>query len=300
MPIHMHVAEQPREIEECLRETGRRPVEHLAERGVLSRRFVAVHATHLGPGEARLLGEAGAFACLCPTTERDLGDGLPDLGALVGAGVRLSVGVDSHVATQPLEDLREVELHERLRTGKRVVLPTSDGVTPAERLWQMGSIEEAYAKSSAGRHLARHYVQRKEYDKAVEFYREALRAEGLSAVANREMLRELAQVYLLKKDYAAAAQTLQQALALDLEPDLADRLCLAGRGPVRAKLRQEGLEALDLLVVLLLGTWHAARSFRSGNGCVAQAAARATDSQCYAAATTLLASGPFAPSRPRG
>ena len=92
---------------------------------------------------------------------------------------------------------------------------------------QLGSIEEAYAKSSAGRHLARHYVERGEYDKAIGFYREALAAEGLSAIANREMLRELAQVYLLKKDYAAAAQTLQRSLAIDLVPDFADYLLLA-------------------------------------------------------------------------
>jgi tetratricopeptide (TPR) repeat protein len=92
---------------------------------------------------------------------------------------------------------------------------------------QMGSIEDAYARSSAGRHLARNYVARKEYDKAIDFYREALGAEGLSAVANREMLRELAQVYLLKRDYAAAAQALQQALALDLAPEIADYLLLA-------------------------------------------------------------------------
>ena len=92
---------------------------------------------------------------------------------------------------------------------------------------QLGSIEEAYAKSSAGRHLARHYVERKEYGKAIEFYQQALQAEGLSDVANREMLRELAQVYLLNKDYTAAARTLQQVLAIDLVPDIADFLLLA-------------------------------------------------------------------------
>jgi tetratricopeptide (TPR) repeat protein len=92
---------------------------------------------------------------------------------------------------------------------------------------QLGSIEEAYAKSSAGRHLARHYVERKEYDKAIDFYQQALTAEGLSNVANREMLRELAQVYLLQKDYGAAAQALQQILAIDLVPDVADFLMLA-------------------------------------------------------------------------
>ncbi|WP_437757397.1 formimidoylglutamate deiminase [Sorangium sp. So ce1389] len=147
--LHMHVAEQPAEIEACLAETGRRPVELLAERGVLSERFVAVHATHLAPHEPLLLGAARAFACLCPTTERDLGDGLPDVGALRAAGVRLCVGIDSHVITDPFEDLRGVELGERLRTGKRVTLRGEGGgqgdATPAEALWEIGSQRGAEA-----------------------------------------------------------------------------------------------------------------------------------------------------------
>ncbi|MGK3996770.1 formimidoylglutamate deiminase [Sorangium sp. So ce1024] len=153
--VHMHVAEQPAEIEACLAETGRRPVELLAERGVLGERFVAVHATHLAPHEPALLGAARAMACLCPTTERDLGDGLPDVGALAGAGVRLCVGVDSHVITDPFEDLRGVELGERLRTGKRVTLRGQGGggegdggqggATPAEVLWDIGSRRGAEA-----------------------------------------------------------------------------------------------------------------------------------------------------------
>lgn len=145
LPLHMHVAEQPAEISACLAETGKRPVELLAEKGVLSPRFVAVHATHLAPHEPALLGAARAFACLCPTTERDLGDGLPDLGALQRAGVRLCTGIDSHVITHPLEELRALELDERLRTGKRVVLATAEGRTPAEELWRIGSIEGAEA-----------------------------------------------------------------------------------------------------------------------------------------------------------
>jgi len=138
LPVHMHVAEQPEEIETCLAETGKRPVELLAERGVLSERFVAVHATHLASHEAKLLGDAGATVCLCPTTERDLGDGLPDVGALLEQEVRICVGVDSHVVTAPLEDLRGIELGERLRTGRRVTFACADE-TPAERLWKMGS-----------------------------------------------------------------------------------------------------------------------------------------------------------------
>jgi formiminoglutamate deiminase len=144
LPCHMHVAEQPAEIDECKAETGKRPVELLADLGVLGPRFVAVHATHLEAHEARLLGQAQARVCLCPTTERDLGDGLPDATALSDAGVRLCVGVDSHVLTSPLEDLRGIELGERLRTGRRVVLHF-DGRTPAEQLWRIGSILGAEA-----------------------------------------------------------------------------------------------------------------------------------------------------------
>ncbi|WP_437298019.1 formimidoylglutamate deiminase [Sorangium sp. So ce426] len=143
--VHMHVAEQPAEIEACLAETGRRPVELLAERGVLGERFVAVHATHLAPHEPALLGAARAFACLCPTTERDLGDGLPDVGALRAAGARLCVGIDSHVITDPFEDMRGVELVERLRTGRRVTLRGEGGATPAEALWEIGSQRGAEA-----------------------------------------------------------------------------------------------------------------------------------------------------------
>jgi formiminoglutamate deiminase len=148
IPFHMHVAEQPREIEACQAETGRRVVELLADEGVLTPRFVAVHGTHLLPHEAGLLGEAGAFVCVCATTERDLGDGLPDLSSLRAAGVRLCTGVDSHVLVDPIDDLRSLETHERLRTGTRVTFRPRGA--PAESLWASGSIEGAAACGFAG------------------------------------------------------------------------------------------------------------------------------------------------------
>ena len=138
MPLHMHVAEQPAEIESCIGENAKRPVELLHDTGMLSDRFVAVHATHVDEGEAKLLGEASSFVCLCPTTERDLGDGLPPVSALHESGVRFCVGVDSHVLTSTLEDLRAIELGERLRTGRRVVMRPADD-TPAQALWRIGS-----------------------------------------------------------------------------------------------------------------------------------------------------------------
>jgi len=144
MVFHAHVAEQPAEITACVTETGRRPVELLAEHGALGPKFVAVHATHLELHEASLLGQANAMVCLCPTTERDLGDGLPNVSALRTAGVRLCAGVDSHVLTDPLEDLRSIELGERLRTGKRLAI-RSDERTPAQELWHIGTVVGAEA-----------------------------------------------------------------------------------------------------------------------------------------------------------
>lgn len=144
LPFHMHVAEQPREVDECVAETGKRPLELLEELGVLSERFVAVHGTHLSAREAELLGSARAFACVCAPTEADLGDGLPDLGALRRAGARICAGIDSHVVTDPIADLRALETLERLRTGRRVTFEPHSG-TPAEELWRSGSIEGAVA-----------------------------------------------------------------------------------------------------------------------------------------------------------
>lgn len=119
LPFHVHVAEQRRELRECLAEHGLRPIELLAELGAIDARFVGVHATHLRPHEARLL--RGAFVCVCRTTERDLGDGAPDLVSLRDAGARFCVGTDSHALSDPFEELRAVELDERVRREARQV-----------------------------------------------------------------------------------------------------------------------------------------------------------------------------------
>jgi tetratricopeptide (TPR) repeat protein len=101
------------------------------------------------------------------------------------------------------------------------------GLSIDELEQQIDSISDSYAKSSAGRHLARHFVEQGQYDKAIEYYQTALAASGLSDIANREMLRELAQVYLLSKNYEAAASALERVLRIKLVPDTADYLLLA-------------------------------------------------------------------------
>ena len=126
-PIHAHVSEQPLEVEECLFEHGMRPVELLSDVGLLSERFTAIHATHVDAQEVSLLGGARANACICPTTEQNLGDGLPNLAALVAAGVPLSIGTDSHAHIDPFAELRGLEHGERLRTRSRNVLARGDG-----------------------------------------------------------------------------------------------------------------------------------------------------------------------------
>jgi len=119
LPFHMHVAEQKRELDESIAEYGAPPVRALAERGAIDDRFVAVHATHLEDDEVAVLGQARAFACICRTTERDLGDGLCRAADLVNAGVRLCTGVDSHASSDPFEEARAIELDDRSRTETR-------------------------------------------------------------------------------------------------------------------------------------------------------------------------------------
>ena len=116
-PLHAHVSEQPAENEACIAAHGATPAQLLADAGATGDRFTAVHATHLLPGDARLLAEA--TVCLCPTTERDLADGIGPARALREAGLGLTLGSDSHAVIDLLEEARAVELDERLATGIR-------------------------------------------------------------------------------------------------------------------------------------------------------------------------------------
>ncbi|MEJ7726489.1 MAG: formimidoylglutamate deiminase [Actinomycetes bacterium] len=118
-PLHVHVSEQPAENEACLAAYGRTPVELLDDHELLGRWTTAVHATHLTRSDVGLLGDAGASACFCPTTERDLADGIGPARALADAGARLTLGSDQHAVVDLLEEARALEMHERLVTGAR-------------------------------------------------------------------------------------------------------------------------------------------------------------------------------------
>lgn len=118
-PLHVHVAEQPDEVAACRAEYGLTPVGVLDRAGLLGPATTAVHATHLSDDDVALLAAAGAGVCVCPTTERDLADGLPRSGDLLAAGVPLSLGTDQHAMADLIEEARALEMHERLRTHRR-------------------------------------------------------------------------------------------------------------------------------------------------------------------------------------
>jgi formiminoglutamate deiminase len=117
--VHLHLSEQRAENEQCVAAYGRTPAELLHERGVLTDRLVAVHATHLTRPDIERLGAARARACFCPTTERDLGDGIGPARALRDAGVRLGVGSDSNAVVDAFEETRALELDDRLASEER-------------------------------------------------------------------------------------------------------------------------------------------------------------------------------------
>lgn len=120
-PVHIHVAEQAREVAECLAWSGRRPVQWLLERGLVDEHWCLVHATHMDTEETQALAASGAVVALCPGTEANLGDGLFPLAGFLDAGGRIGIGSDSQVTVDPLEELRWLEYGQRLVQGRRNV-----------------------------------------------------------------------------------------------------------------------------------------------------------------------------------
>ncbi len=119
IPTHIHLSEQRAENEACLATHGRTPVQLLASSGWSGPWATAVHATHPSAQDIATIGDGGWYVCLCPTTERDLGDGIGPARALADAGAPLCLGSDSHAVIDILEEARAVELDERLRAQLR-------------------------------------------------------------------------------------------------------------------------------------------------------------------------------------
>jgi len=134
-PIHIHAAEQTREVDECYAATGMRPVEWLTSRAGVDRRWCVVHATHMTEREIDALAASGAVAGLAPTTEADLGDGTFPAPRYFAARGRFAVGSDSNTAISPFEELRILEWSQRLHVRRRNVLGDDSGLPVGASLW---------------------------------------------------------------------------------------------------------------------------------------------------------------------
>ncbi len=126
-PLHLHVSEQPGEVEQCKREHGKSPPLLLRELGALDERMTAVHAVQLDADDIRAIGDARATVCACPTTERNLGDGIVRADQLLAAGARMALGTDSEAQLDVFEDARQLEYHLRLSSLERAVLDPREG-----------------------------------------------------------------------------------------------------------------------------------------------------------------------------
>lgn len=133
-PVHIHAAEQPKEVEECLAATGARPVRWLLDHMPVDPRWCVIHATHMEAAEVAGLAHSGAVAGLCPSTEASLGDGIFALPGFLGAGGRFGIGTDSHVGTAPNLELRQLETSQRLRDHARAVATAEQNPHPGRTL----------------------------------------------------------------------------------------------------------------------------------------------------------------------
>ena len=144
-PLHMHVSEQTAEIEACRREYGTTPVRLLARSGMLGDRFTAVHAIHIDHEEMDLLAADRVTICACPTTERNLGDGIFAARDVMERQIPVCLGSDSQAQIEPLEDARELEYHLRLQQQRRSLLDGIDGQELSARLFRCATANGAMA-----------------------------------------------------------------------------------------------------------------------------------------------------------
>ncbi len=154
VPVHIHVAEQEKEVNDSLAWSGERPVAWLYNRFEVDKRWCLIHATHLDDSEIQRMAASGAIAGLCPTTEANLGDGIFPAVEYIARGGRWGIGSDSHVSLSALEELRWLEYGQRLRDRRRnrITLPHQPSV--GDLLWQQAAQGGAQACAIATGELA--------------------------------------------------------------------------------------------------------------------------------------------------
>jgi formimidoylglutamate deiminase len=150
LPLHMHIAEQVAENVACLREYGATPVQLLSREKLLGPDFTAVHAIHICAEEIAMLADANSTICSCPTTERNLGDGIIAADRVITAGIDVAFGSDSQAQIDPLEDARELDYHLRLERQERAILDPIATQTLASRLFDCATVHGTRALGLPG------------------------------------------------------------------------------------------------------------------------------------------------------
>lgn len=181
-PIHIHVAEQIREVNECVLSTRRRPVEYLLEAVSVDASWCLIHGTHMTSDERRKLVDSGASVCLCPTTEGDLGDGFFPLADYIQDGGRWAIGSDSNVCIDPAEELRMLDWQQRLTGRKRNPFRFDPAMSASTRLY-LQALEGGRASSAlpVGRLEQGSFADFIELDSDTELSRDCSPDEVLSA-----------------------------------------------------------------------------------------------------------------------
>ena len=153
-PIHIHAAEQVREVEDCIAATGARPVEWLLDNAPLDARWCVIHATHLTPTETGRLAETGATVGLCPLTEANLGDGIFPAAEFVAHGGHYGIGTDSNVRIDAAGELCQLEYTQRLTRRARNVLASGEGSSTGRSLFDAALVGGNRALGRVGGGLA--------------------------------------------------------------------------------------------------------------------------------------------------
>ena len=193
-PIHIHIAEQLAEVEQCVEHRGARPVQWLLDNARVDARWTLVHATHLDDAELAGIARSGATVAICPSTEANLGDGLFRLGDYLAAGGRWGIGSDSNSSVSPVEELRWLEYGQRLATRRRNIAVTPDSPSVGETL--LRAVATSAADSSGhgvGTLVPGHYADALVLDVAAPHFAGASDEDAIDRwlfSGNRNLVRE--------------------------------------------------------------------------------------------------------------
>jgi formimidoylglutamate deiminase len=147
-PIHIHIAEQQKEVDDCLAHYGKRPVQWLLDNIALDQHWCLIHATHLDEQERKGIIAAQAIAGICPTTEANLGDGIFPTTEFLAEQGTIAIGSDSHISVNPIEELRWLEYAQRLIRQQRAILASKEQASVGQYLWQQAAVGGAQSTNS--------------------------------------------------------------------------------------------------------------------------------------------------------